>query len=98
MIGQVSNIAQMLFLQSPCFAKKRFSTFKSFSQYYTYYIILSRKMSRLFLGNLPQSIEARDIERHFRGFGEIVDVVLKANFGFIVSTKHRSNAKTLIKC
>ncbi|KAJ1921178.1 hypothetical protein H4219_000776 [Mycoemilia scoparia] len=39
--------------------------------------------SRLFLGNLPHDAEVRQIEREFKRFGEIVDVVLKANFGFI---------------
>lgn len=41
-------------------------------------------MSRLYLGRLPSSVRESDIERFFKGFGKIREIILKDGFGFVV--------------
>jgi arginine/serine-rich splicing factor 4/5/6 len=40
---------------------------------------------RVYIGRLAYSVRERDIERFFRGYGRIVDVLLKNGYGFVVS-------------
>jgi len=40
-------------------------------------------MPRLFLGNLGHDCRQRDIERLFEGFGELRNINLKGQYGFI---------------
>ncbi|KAJ1663286.1 serine arginine-rich splicing factor [Coemansia sp. RSA 1813] len=40
-------------------------------------------MSRLYVGRLPRDVRERDIERLFRGYGEIRDICLMSGFGFV---------------
>ena len=40
-------------------------------------------MSRVYVGRLPARCSERDIERFFRGYGRLRDIVLKAGYGFV---------------
>ncbi|KAJ2763917.1 Serine/arginine-rich splicing factor 6, partial [Coemansia nantahalensis] len=40
-------------------------------------------MSRLYVGHLPRDVRDRDIERLFKGYGEIRDICLMSGFGFV---------------
>jgi len=40
-------------------------------------------MPRLFLGNLGHDVRTRDIEKLFKGYGEVKNVNIKGKFGFI---------------
>ena len=40
-------------------------------------------MPRLFLGNLGHDCRQRDIERLFRGYGELRNVNIKGQYGFL---------------
>ena len=42
-------------------------------------------MARLYVGKLPNSARERDLEKFFKGYGKIREVVLKAGYGFVVS-------------
>ncbi|KAH7725102.1 Sfrs5 protein [Aphelenchoides avenae] len=39
--------------------------------------------SRVYIGHLPHRATERDIERFFRGYGRLRDVVMKNGFGFV---------------
>lgn len=41
--------------------------------------------SRIYIGHLPYGVRERDIERFFKGFGRIREILLKNGYGFIVS-------------
>lgn len=41
--------------------------------------------TRLFVGRLSRYVNERDIEDFFRGYGRINDIMIKANFAFVVS-------------
>jgi RNA recognition motif-containing protein len=43
-------------------------------------------MSRLYLGRLSDSARERDVERFFKGYGRIREIVLKNGYGFVVSS------------
>lgn len=40
-------------------------------------------MSRLYIGHLPARCDERDIEKFFKGYGRLRDVVLKNGYGFV---------------
>lgn len=40
-------------------------------------------MSRLYVGHLPRDVRERDIERLFKGYGQIRDICLLSGFGFV---------------
>ncbi|KAJ2135874.1 serine arginine-rich splicing factor, partial [Coemansia sp. RSA 788] len=40
-------------------------------------------MSRLYVGRLPRDVRERDLERLFKGYGQIRDICLRPGFGFI---------------
>ncbi|KAJ1948469.1 Serine/arginine-rich splicing factor 6 [Linderina pennispora] len=40
-------------------------------------------MSRLYVGRLPRDVRERDIEKLFKGYGEIRDICLLSGFGFV---------------
>lgn len=42
-------------------------------------------MSRLYVGRLSDSARERDVERFFKGYGRIREIVLKNGYGFVVS-------------
>ncbi|KAJ2396887.1 serine arginine-rich splicing factor [Coemansia sp. RSA 2559] len=46
-------------------------------------------MSRLYVGRLPRDVRERDIERLFRGYGEIRDICLMSGFGFVEFRERR---------
>lgn len=41
--------------------------------------------SRVYVGHLPYGVRERDIEKFFKGFGRIREILLKNGYGFIVS-------------
>jgi arginine/serine-rich splicing factor 4/5/6 len=43
--------------------------------------------TRVYVGNLSQKANERDLEGFFRGFGKIRDVMMKNGFGFVVCQK-----------
>jgi len=63
---------------------------------------------RLYIGRLSDSARDRDVERFFKGYGRIREIVLKNGYGFVVSvlvdfvvswrswnyTKHQCNVIT----
>jgi len=42
-------------------------------------------MSRLYIGRLSDTARERDVERFFKGYGRIREIVLKNGYGFVVS-------------
>ena len=44
---------------------------------------------RVFLGNIPGSARERDVEKFFKGYGRIREVVLKHGYGFVEFEDHR---------
>ncbi|KAJ1830446.1 hypothetical protein IWW55_005777 [Coemansia sp. RSA 2706] len=40
-------------------------------------------MSRLYVGRLPRDVRERDLERLFKGYGQIRDICLRPGFGFV---------------
>jgi RNA recognition motif-containing protein len=49
-------------------------------------------MSRLYIGRLSDSARERDVERFFKGYGRLREIVLKNGYGFVV----RKNKLTLL--
>ncbi|KAK8778811.1 hypothetical protein V5799_019849 [Amblyomma americanum] len=45
--------------------------------------------TRVFVGRLNYEVRERDLERFFRGYGRIEDIVLKNGFGFVDFDNHR---------
>lgn len=41
--------------------------------------------TRVYIGRLPYHAREKDVERFFRGYGRINDIMLKNGYGFIVS-------------
>lgn len=46
-------------------------------------------VTRVFVGRLNYEVRERDLERFFRGYGRIEDIVLKNGFGFVDFDNHR---------
>ena len=46
-------------------------------------LAMSDMATRLFIGNIAQFVEEKDVEEFFRGHGRLVDVSLKKGFGFV---------------
>ena len=38
---------------------------------------------RVYIGNLSNKSHERDVKKFFRGYGRIIDIMLKENFGFV---------------
>ena len=38
---------------------------------------------RVFLGNIPHRTRERDIERFFKNYGRLRDIVIKQGYGFV---------------
>jgi len=41
--------------------------------------------ARLYIGRLSDTARDRDVERFFKGYGRIREIVLKNGYGFVVS-------------
>jgi len=41
--------------------------------------------TRVYIGGLPYGAREKDLERFFKGYGRIRDVLLKNGYGFVVS-------------
>lgn len=41
--------------------------------------------SRVYIGRLSYQVRERDIERFFKGYGRIREILLKNGYGFVVS-------------
>ena len=44
---------------------------------------------RVFVGNIPNSSRERDLEKFFKGYGRITDVVVKSGYGFVEFDNYR---------
>ena len=44
-----------------------------------------RMGTRVYIGRLPYQAREKDVERFFRGYGRINDIMLKNGYGFVVS-------------
>ena len=42
--------------------------------------------TRVYIGRLSYNVRERDIEKFFRGYGRIREIMLKNGYGFVVST------------
>lgn len=40
--------------------------------------------SRVYVGGLPFGVRERDLEKFFKGFGRIRDILIKNGYGFVV--------------
>lgn len=40
-------------------------------------------MSRVYVGRLPFEARERDVERFFKGYGNLVDIIVKRGFAFV---------------
>jgi len=51
------------------------------------YACVAAEMSaaRLYIGRLSDSARDRDVERFFKGYGRLREIVLKNGYGFVVS-------------
>jgi len=47
--------------------------------------VAAEMSARLYIGRLSDSARDRDVERFFKGYGRIREIVLKSGYGFIVS-------------
>jgi RNA recognition motif-containing protein len=41
--------------------------------------------TRVYIGGLPYRVKERDIERFFRGYGKLREILIKNGYGFVVS-------------
>ena len=56
--------------------------------YHFFILFFLRKMSRkIFIGNLPDRADGRDVEDFFRGCGRIVEISLKDGYGNLENLK-----------
>merc|ERR1719369_2693812 len=39
--------------------------------------------TKLYIGNLPYGVREKDVDKFFKGFGHISDVLLKDGYGFV---------------
>lgn len=53
--------------------------------------------TRVYIGGLPYRVKERDIERFFRGYGKLREVLIKNGYGFVVS-KCLISSDILILC
>ena len=52
-----------------------------------YFIFLSKMSRKIFIGNLPDRADGRDVEDFFRGCGRIVEISLKDGYGNLENLK-----------
>lgn len=45
--------------------------------------------SRVYIGGLPYGTSERDLERFFRGYGRMRDVLIKSGYGFVEFDDYR---------
>ncbi|XP_065079440.1 serine-arginine protein 55-like [Ochlerotatus camptorhynchus] len=45
--------------------------------------------TRVYVGKLPSDVRERDVERFFKGFGRINDILLRKGYGFVEFDDHR---------
>jgi RNA recognition motif-containing protein len=41
--------------------------------------------TRVYVGGLPYGVREKDLERFFKGYGRIRDILIKNGYGFVVS-------------
>ena len=54
--------------------------------------------TRVYIGRLSYHAREKDIERFFRGYGRIRDIMLKNGYGFVVRFSLISFAKSVYYC
>lgn len=50
-----------------------------------FYFLRFNMGTRVYIGGLPYRVKERDIERFFRGYGKLREVLIKNGYGFVVS-------------
>lgn len=66
------------------------STYKKVDQKFEIASILNMP-SRVYIGRLNRRATERDIEKFFKNYGRIADVMLKNGFGFVVGFSYIEN-------
>jgi len=49
--------------------------------------VVFRMSTRVYVGRLSNSAREKDVERFFKGYGKVREIVLKEGYGFVVSFK-----------
>jgi len=44
---------------------------------------------RVYIGNIPANARERDLEKFFKGYGRLREVVVKNGYGFVEFEEHR---------
>jgi arginine/serine-rich splicing factor 4/5/6 len=44
---------------------------------------------RVYIGNIPSNAGERDVEKFFKGYGRLREVVVKNGYGFVEFESHR---------
>lgn len=52
--------------------------------------------TRVYIGGLPYGVREKDLERFFKGYGRIRDILIKNGYGFVVSIDFSSCLLTKI--
>ena len=50
---------------------------------------MSNKGCRVYIGNMPNGVREKDLERFFKSFGKPNDFLIKAGFGFVEFDDYR---------
>jgi len=50
---------------------------------------MSNRSCRVYIGNLPKDCRERDLEKEFKHFGRVRDVLVKTGYGFVEFDEHR---------
>lgn len=53
--------------------------------------------TRVYIGGLPYRVKERDIERFFRGYGKLREVLIKNGYGFVVGYRPNLCSGILLK-
>jgi RNA recognition motif-containing protein len=62
------------------------------SPYLKIVFVFSEMGTRVYLGRLPYHVREKDVERFFKGYGKLRDIMLKNGYGFVVILYFDSNA------
>lgn len=54
--------------------------------------------TRVYIGGLPYGVKDRDIERFFKGYGRIRDILIKNGYGFVVSRNKQEQGNNTKMC
>ena len=52
-------------------------------------VSMSRVGCRIYIGNLSSSCREKDLERFFKGYGHLTDILIKQGYGFVEFEDYR---------